>query len=44
LEAKEKGENPWARWYERMGSFFKKRYGADWQKSDQAFWDKFPFY
>jgi DNA-binding NtrC family response regulator len=44
LEAKEKGENPWARWYERMGSFFQKRYGADWQKSDQAFWDKFPFY
>ena len=44
MEAKEKGENPWTRWYERMGSFFKKRYGADWQKSDQAFWDKFPFY
>jgi DNA-binding NtrC family response regulator len=44
MEAKEKGENPWTRWYERMGSFFKKRYGADWQKSDQEFWDKFPFY
>jgi len=44
MEAKEKGENPWTRWYERMGSFFKKRYGADWQKSDKEFWDKFPFY
>jgi DNA-binding NtrC family response regulator len=44
MEAKEKGEDPWTRWYERMGSFFKKRYGADWQNSDQEFWEKFPFY
>jgi DNA-binding NtrC family response regulator len=44
MEAKEKGKNPWARWYDRMGSFFEKRFGADWQKSDQEFWEKFPFY
>ena len=44
MEAKEKGKNPWARWYARMGSFFEKRFGADWQKSDQEFWEKFPFY
>ena len=44
MEAKKKGKNPWARWYDRMGSFFEKRFGADWQKSDQEFWEKFPFY
>ena len=44
MEAKEKGKNPWTRWYDRMGSFFEKRFGADWQKSDQEFWEKFPFY
>jgi len=44
LEAKEKGKNPWTRWYDRMGSFLEKRFGADWQKPDQAFWERFPFY
>jgi len=44
LEDKEKGKNPWVRWYDRMGSFFEKRFGPDWQKDDQEFWKKFPFY
>lgn len=44
LEAKEKGKNTWTRWYDRMGSFFEKRFGKDWKKSDQEFWEKFPFY
>ena len=44
MEAKEKGKNPWTRWYDRMGSFFEKRFGADRQKSHQEFWEKFPFY
>ena len=44
LEAKEKGKNTWTRWYDRMGSFFEKRFGKDWKKSDQDFWEKFPFY
>jgi hypothetical protein len=44
LEAKEKGSNTWTRWYDRMGSFFEKRFGEDWKKSDQEFWEKFPFY
>jgi hypothetical protein len=30
LEAKEKGESPWWRWSERLGSFFKKVFGPDW--------------
>jgi DNA-binding NtrC family response regulator len=44
LEAREKGKNTWTRWYDRMGSFFEKRFGDDWKKSDQEFWEKFPFY
>ena len=44
LEAREKGQNTWSRWYDRMGSFFEKRFGKDWQKTDDEFWEKFPFY
>jgi DNA-binding NtrC family response regulator len=44
LEAKAKGKNTWTRWYDRMGSFFEKRFGKDWKKSDEEFWEKFPFY
>ena len=44
LEAREKGRNTWTRWYDRMGSFFEKRFGKDWQKTDEEFWEKFPFY
>ena len=44
MEAKQKGNNPWTGWYGRMGSFLEKRFGADWQKPDQAFWERFPFY
>ena len=44
LEAKEKGKNTWVRWYDRMGSFFEKRFGKEWKESDQEFWEKFPFY
>ena len=44
LEAKEKGTNTWSRWYDRMGSFFEKRFGKDWKKTDEEFCEKFPFY
>ena len=44
LEAREKGKNTWSRWYDRMGSFFEKRFGKDWRKTDEEFWEKFPFY
>lgn len=44
MEAKQKGKNPWTRWYDRMGSFLENRFGEDWQKPDQAFWERFPFY
>jgi DNA-binding NtrC family response regulator len=44
LEAKEQGKSPWARWYDRLGSFFEKKFGENWQKDDAEFWKKFPFY
>ena len=44
LQAREMGKNPWIRWYDRMGSFFEKKFGPDWKKNDKEFWEKFPFY
>ena len=44
LEAKEQGKSPWDRWYDRMGSFFEKKFGPKWQDDEKDFWEKFPFY
>jgi len=42
LIAREKGENPWNTWQERLPtSYFEKRWGATWKNTDQEFWDKF---
>ncbi|MFP4087718.1 MAG: response regulator [Desulfobacteraceae bacterium] len=42
LEAREKGENPWGPWQERLpASYFEKRWGAAWQDTDQDFWERF---
>jgi DNA-binding NtrC family response regulator len=44
LDAIEKGKNPWLRWYDRMGSFFEKKFGSEWKEDESEFWKKFPFY
>ncbi|MDZ7579168.1 MAG: response regulator [Deltaproteobacteria bacterium] len=44
LDAREKGQNTWARWFDRLGAFCERRFGPDWQKGDQVFWEKFPFH
>lgn len=44
LDAIEKGKNPWIRWYDRLGSFFEKKFGSEWKKDESEFWEKFPFY
>jgi DNA-binding NtrC family response regulator len=44
LEAIEQGKNPWVRWFDRMGSFFEKKFGPKWQDDEHEFWQKFPFY
>ena len=44
LEAQQKGESTWKRWFERLGNYCEKRFGPDWQKGDKIFWEKFPFH
>jgi DNA-binding NtrC family response regulator len=44
LKAKEQGKNPWTGWYGKMASFFEKKFGPNWQKTEKEFWDNFPFY
>jgi len=42
MEAKEKGKSFWWRWLDRLGAFYDKKYGPDWQNNDKEFWEKFP--
>ena len=45
LEAKEQGKHFWWRWFDRLGSFFERRFGPDWQnENDKDFWDKYLYY
>ena len=42
LRAKQKGENPWHVWEERLpSSYFEKRWGSTWKNSDRDFWNRF---
>lgn len=41
LAAGEKGKTLWSRWLERLGSYYEKKFGPDWQSSDKEFWEKF---
>ena len=39
LEAREKGENYWLKWLDRMGDYYEKRFGAHWKESHKDFWE-----
>ncbi len=41
LRAHHSGEPPWKLLFEKLGSFFDKRFGADWKQKDQEFWSEF---
>ena len=41
LEAYQQGEPPWKLLFEKLGDYFDKRFGAEWQKKDSEFWSKF---
>lgn len=41
LEAKETNRHVWARWLDRWGAYCDKKFGIDWQKEDEEFWEKF---
>lgn len=39
IDAKDKGKNPWLRWYERLGSFFDVVFtGPNWREREKEFW------
>ena len=42
MEAKEKGGNSWWRWLDRLGSYYERKFGREWQKDDKDFWRNFP--
>ena len=44
MDARNKGQNTWTRWFDRLGAYCERRFGPDWQKGDQIFWEKFPFH
>ncbi len=44
LEAKEQSKSTWGRWYDKLGSFFERKFGEDWQKDEKEFWENFPYY
>jgi len=42
LIARQKGENPWNAWQDRLpSSYFERRWGTAWKDTDKDFWDKF---
>jgi len=42
LIARQKGENPWNAWQDRLpSSYFERRWGAAWKDKDRDFWEQF---
>jgi len=41
LEAIEKKKNPWVRWFERLASFYDRKFtGPNWREQEREFWDR----
>jgi CheY-like chemotaxis protein len=41
LEAKEEGTNAWLKWFDRLSTYFDKRFGGtDWRDKEGEFWRK----
>jgi len=41
LGAYKRGEAPWKLLFNKLGSYFDERFGADWKDKDRDFWSKF---
>ncbi len=41
LSAKSKGKHTWQLLFEKMGSYFDRRFGNNWKNDDKEFWEKF---
>jgi DNA-binding NtrC family response regulator len=44
LVARKTGKNLVSRWFERLGSFYDKKFGPDWQQNDKEFWEKYRYW
>jgi len=44
LEAKQEGNHPWRRWFERFGAYFSRKFGPNWEKEDKQFWEKLKYH
>jgi DNA-binding NtrC family response regulator len=41
IEAMEKKKSPWVRWFDRLGSFYDKKFGGtDWREKERKFWEE----
>jgi DNA-binding NtrC family response regulator len=41
LDAVENGKNPWVRCFQRLGSFYDRKFGGkDWREKEKQFWEK----
>ena len=41
LEAEEKNKSPWIKWFERLSSYYDKRFGGKrWREKEKEFWEK----
>ncbi len=41
IEAMEKKKSPWVKWFDRLGSFYDKRFqGTDWREKEREFWEE----
>jgi DNA-binding response OmpR family regulator len=43
LEALNRGKSTWWRWLDRFGSYYEKKFEADWKSKDKDFWRSFPY-
>lgn len=39
MKAKEKGENYWSTWLDRLSAYYEKMFGPEWKDSDREFWE-----
>jgi len=41
IEAIEKKKSPWIRWFDRLGSFYDRKFGGtDWREKEKKFWEE----
>ena len=40
IDAKQKGKGFMDRWLKRFDSYYQKKFGSDWKKDNEAFWEK----